>query len=81
METPEIFIPDKLLDKLNEFTNGGYLIVFITNRNDVKVTAHFDNQVAQLAIHRTLEKYMDGVNAMEIAMSDDVEEDSEDSGE
>lgn len=55
-------IPPKLLEQLNEFSYGGFLLFTFDNEGAPRYYAQFDNELNMMALQKSSEYWLEGVH-------------------
>lgn len=57
-------IPPKLLEQLNEFSYGGFLLFTFDNEGSPRYYAQFDNELNMMALQKSSEYWIQGVHEL-----------------
>ena len=55
-------IPPQLLEQLNEFSYGGFLLFTFDNEGSPRYYAQFDNELNMMALQKSSEYWLEGVH-------------------
>lgn len=58
----DFFIPEEELDKLADFSNGGFVLFCVSAKNEILVYSHIENQVVGLALEAAIKKHIKNIN-------------------
>ena len=57
-------IPTKLLEQLNEFSYGGFLLFTFDNEGSPRYYAQFDNELNMMALQKSSEYWIEGIHEL-----------------
>lgn len=69
-------LPENLINKIAELTNGGFILFYVSPENDIKIINRYENTVAFMALHRVIDQYIEAQNVVDI-MNQEEELDEE----
>lgn len=85
-DSNEFIIPKKFLEQLEEFSNGGFILLTFSSKGNPVVHHSFETKKDQLALEATLYNYVEDLEDKKFderhsqIMGDDEDEDEEESG-
>jgi len=71
-------IPDSFFSQLNEFTNGGFLLITINDEGNPSVCSQFDNSIIALGMRKFALDYFKTMDDIEVTISSFEEDDLSD---
>lgn len=61
-EHADFIIPEKFLKQLEEFSNGGFIVLTFTKKGNPAAYQYYETKKDQMALEAFLEKFTDKVN-------------------
>lgn len=76
-EFNDIQIPESVLDRVHEYTNGGFILATITSKGNVLVSSSCDSESVKFSLLEGLDRYIkeDRQPANIVVISEDDDED------
>ncbi len=73
----DFIIPEKFIKQLEEFSNGGFILLTFSSEGNPVVHHYYETKKDQLALESSLFTYADKLDRQKFDKSDEDEEDKE----